>query len=100
MPKKSKTTSHRKGAATLHLQENQIRDMLSAFASHDIRALMILEKDGTVMVNTNGFNSRALLPFLVDLFLSHPELYRACTKITQEKLSGSGEEALDHETVH
>jgi hypothetical protein len=100
MPKQMKSKPAVSGEATLQTEEEVMHVLLSTFASHGVRALMILEKDGTVKVRGTNFRSRALLPFLVDLFLSNPELYRACTEMIRDIVSGSGEEAVDGATVH
>ena len=86
MPKQMKNKPKVKSEATLHREEKLIDLLLPAFSSNGVRALMVLEKQGKVLVNGTDFHGGALLLFLVDLFLRYPELYTACTEMIRDKV--------------
>jgi hypothetical protein len=100
MPKEMKNKPDGEGRATLHREKKQIHDMLSDFSSNGVSALIIIEKHKKVVVAGNGFDGRALLPFLVDLFLRYPELYMACAEIIRDMLKEAREESAANATVH
>ena len=71
--------------------------LLTAFKTNGVEALVIMEKEYQVAIFSNGINLGAILPFLIDLRLNHPEIFEDLENILNDLGVGLGSEDV---TVH
>lgn len=77
-----------------------ITALLASFSRNDVNALVLLENEDGGCLMSNGISRNAILEFLCDLFLKHPEMLKFTMGILRAIIDTAAQEATMPQTVH